>query len=489
MRPASIRPRLAVAAILISALAAPSQALADKTWQQPFSVPVTGETYAIQPYVDEAGSSSLNWMQPGPQNEGAASLLTASRLAGAGFGPSQKFVFPFPYPPRQFPDYECLCQAVANARGDAVAAWIAGDFRTRLRIALRPSGQAVGPTSTVARNPASDGGPPEVTINDRGDAAVLWEVYDRTGDWTGEAVAVKPPGGGFGRPQMAMRPDSYDDLQDFVIDDRGDVMIGWIRHYSNARDRLFLRYRPAGGRFGNAIPTPLRISRRVFDPAIQIAMNSRGDALIISSEPPESRGSAKIRAVVRTSNGAFGSVETIDSFVAPKPAKGIEPNPANPEGELGTAFGAPSAKLSDSGEAIATWLHPDSATQERIVASIRVPGAHFGSPQTLATGGRVQISFNGASVPQLSPGDLAIDAQGDAVASWIRLDDPKTDHIEASVRAAGGVFSAGTNISSPGQTVGGASVFVRPSGDALAAWPRVDAKGNSLSIDGVAYSP
>jgi hypothetical protein len=124
----------------------------------------------------------------------------------------------------------------------------------------------------------------------------------------------------------------------------------------------------------------------------------------------------------------------------------------------------PDIAVNADGDAVAAWSRSDG-TNQRIEAAIRPAGGSFGAVQTLSAAGQ------NARHPK-----VAIDAQGEATAVWERNNDaPLTGSAaQVAIRRPGQSFGAAKNLSVPASGVyaGWEDVGVNAHGDAVAVWAR-----------------
>jgi hypothetical protein len=130
-------------------------------------------------------------------------------------------------------------------------------------------------------------------------------------------------------------------------------------------------------------------------------------------------------------------------------------------------FGAsgPQVGVDQSGNAISTWTQNDGSN-DRILAAYRTSGltTFFAGIQTISAAGQ------NASEPQ-----VAVDANGDAVAVWSRFDGTRL-RIQAAYRPAGATSSFGS-VQDVSDTIGEAfapQVGISADGEAIAIWVRFD---------------
>ena len=133
------------------------------------------------------------------------------------------------------------------------------------------------------------------------------------------------------------------------------------------------------------------------------------------------------------------------------------------------AFGAHVA-VDGRGGVLAAWLRSDGESV-RVQVAERSREGDFGAPADLSAAGRDATGVQ-----------VALDADGDAIATWCQSDGSRT-RLYAALRRAGGDFTAPGPISPPDvaardcdrPTWGLPQIAFGPSGDALAAWSAVPA--------------
>jgi hypothetical protein len=126
-----------------------------------------------------------------------------------------------------------------------------------------------------------------------------------------------------------------------------------------------------------------------------------------------------------------------------------------------------------NGDAIAVW-QSWGGVNPVIEATERPAGGSFSAPQTLSD------SSGYAMFP-----DVAADAQGDAVAVWIRFEGPEA-RVQASYRPAGGSFSAPQTLSPAGYEAREPHVAMNAAGQAVVVWTLYAPAGEKIQAASVA---
>jgi hypothetical protein len=122
---------------------------------------------------------------------------------------------------------------------------------------------------------------------------------------------------------------------------------------------------------------------------------------------------------------------------------------------------APQVAVDAKGNAVFTWIRSDGANL-RVQARARSAAGALSAVQTLSAAG--SSAFN----PQ-----VAVDANGNAVFAWQRFDGANR-RVQARARSAAGVLSAVQDISEAGQDAFNPHVAVDTNGVAVFAWRRSD---------------
>ena len=171
----------------------------------------------------------------------------------------------------------------------------------------------------------------------------------------------------------------------------------------------------------------------------QVAFDSQGNALAVW---PRSDGPDQvIQASFRPAGGSFGAIDDISDVSTRCDSCG-----------LGVAV-----EFDAQGNALALWNQADGADQ-RIYAGFRPAGGSFGEAAPISDAG------GDACCP-----DLALDAQGNALATWGRFDGTNI-RVEAAFRPAGGSFGDPETLSAEDQDGTAPSVAFDAQGNALIVW-------------------
>lgn len=154
----------------------------------------------------------------------------------------------------------------------------------------------------------------------------------------------------------------------------------------------------------------------------------------------------RIMAVTRPAGGEWSAAQAISAEGA---AVAEVPSPA--------VFD-PALAVAPDGHAIAVWRYRDGGGYV-VEAAVRPPGGPWGAPQVISRAAR-----------RYDAPVVTMDADGDAVAAWVRHGQTGMS-VEAVSRPAGGGWSAPVTISAAGATeVTRPAVGVGADGTAVAAW-------------------
>src|SRR3954451_560852 len=135
----------------------------------------------------------------------------------------------------------------------------------------------------------------------------------------------------------------------------------------------------------------------------------------------------------------------------------------------------PQVAVDDGGDAVFVWQRVDASGDLRIQARARSATGGLSPVQTLSDAGQ------DASLPQ-----DAVDADGDAVFTWLRYDGTTSCggvgcfRVQARARSAAGILSGVQTLSDAGRNANDPQVAVDPNGDAVFAWTRYDGTNNRI---------
>jgi hypothetical protein len=269
-----------------------------------------------------------------------------------------------------------------DADGDAVVAWMRSDG-TNNRIELRSLSAAggLGPIETLSKA-GEDAFDPQVSIDADGDAVATWTRSDGANS---RIQARTFSAAGVVGPRQTLSDAGEDAFNSAVAsDDDGDTVIAWER-FDGTNVRIEARTLSAAGVLG-----PVHIlsdaSRDAFDP--HVAIDPDGDAVVTWWRFDGSHDRVEARAI--SAAGVLGAIKTIS--------------------KAGQNALAPQVALDADGDAVIAWQRSDGAN-ERIQARTLSAAGVLDSIETLSEAG--EDAFD----PR-----LAVDADGNAVVTWVRFD-------------------------------------------------------------------
>ncbi len=379
-----------------------------------------------------------------------------------------------------------------NAPGQAVVAW---DAPTGVRAVVGDRAGGLHPAAQLS--PAADtSGSPQVAIDDRGDAIVVWETYRATGGGgcstcgahlvsNGVWAAMRRSGSGFAAPVALAGPqrDTGADIQlaypQLAMSATGHAVVAWsspagamaafrspgeeigaaqrvlpadfgVRSAAIAGDGQTLlgdgtgrvAIRPAGGTFG--APASLPGSAIPYGPPALLAANASGDALAAY------RGARGVVVSRRPAGGGWGEPETL------------------------TSVGGASARavaLSDSGSGMVTFAQstgdPRAGGRVNLLAATIAPGKPPAVEQVEASGLDVDMSFDSAG--------LDMDGTGASAVAFNRSDGLLAPGVaRLAYRPAPGPLAVVGTLTAPDASRhaygDGADVALAGAGDMLATW-------------------
>jgi hypothetical protein len=271
-------------------------------------------------------------------------------------------------------------EVASDADGDAVAVWERSDgLDWRAQARTISAAGVLGPIRTLSRSGGSAAGALIASGAD-GDALAVWGRSDGSNHRV-QARSISPPGV-LGPIRTLSRAGDRASAAGIASAANGDAIAIWRRFDSATSNRVQARTISAAGALG-PIQTLSAAGESDFPP--QIASDADGDAVAVWGF----RG-YRIQARTISSAGVLGPIEVL----------------SDPDG---TPTVLPEVASDGNGGAIAVWLGHDGS-HYRIQARTISAASTLGPIQTLSPAGK------DASAPE-----IAVDADGDAIAVWARL--------------------------------------------------------------------
>jgi hypothetical protein len=288
------------------------------------------------------------------------------------------------------------------------------------------------------------------------------------------------------------------------MDGSGNAVVVWVQGGSGP---IKVASRPAGGLFSQAVDLS---AVGVSVGAPKVAIDAAGAVVAVWRRATAT--SAAIQHAIRPAGGVFSAPADLSA----------------PNGHANT----PQLAMDAAGDAVAVW-QARNGIHDQIQAASRKPGAGFSSLESLSALGRnaqtpeVAVGPGGAAVvawaretagapagpyeiqavtrsaggsfspvadlsggtpggPSAAP-QVAMDAAGDAVVVWRRLDATGLSRVEGAIRPAGGAFSRPTELSAPQSYAIHQAAAIDGGGDAVAVWTAFVPGSSSSRIQAAVY--
>ena len=272
---------------------------------------------------------------------------------------------------------------------------------------------------------------PQVAVANNGDAVFAWLRSD------GSNVRVQTraltAAGVLSPVQNISLPGNDASDARVAIDADGDSVFTWHR----SDDSIQTRARTAAGQL-SAVQQVSPAGQDAEFP--ELAVDNAGDA--VYAWQVTSGGTGWIQTRTRTAAGSFGATQDLFS-------------------PLAQGFFQHQVAVDADGDAVFAWLAFDG-TNFSIQARALSKAGLLANIQTISPAGE------DGSAPQ-----LAIDAAGDAVLTWV-VQDQLVDRVQARARTAAGLLSPVQTLSDAGRDADLPQVAVDRDGDAVIAWLRSD---------------
>jgi hypothetical protein len=313
-------------------------------------------------------------------------------------------------------------------------------------ISLIASASAAAAPTWLAPHPVSaagtDNDKAQVAFGANGDSAAIW--LQGTTVW----ASLRPAGGSFGSPQMLGTGTD----PAVGVDGQGRAVAIWT--VKSAKPQVFYATAPSGGSFGGATPLSDAADSVITTPNYRqtaLAVSPNGEAVAAWSVVGDLEPN-RVRVAVAPPGGAFGGPQSFDdAYTYNSDADNVHLGPA------------PAVGVNRDGTAVLAFVK-DVGAVPTLYASARAPGGGFGPAGSVSTAGehvvfgRVDVNEGGAAlltwaalVPGSTPGEF-------------------TDFLEASVRPAGGSFSAVKKVSGSVDQINSWGGVIEPDGTARVVW-------------------
>ncbi len=384
-----------------------------------------------------------------------------------------------------------LTQVAVDADGDAVFAWVRLDGpNQRIQTRARSATGALGPLRTIS--PAGqNASTPRVAVDADGDAVFAWQRSDGTNSRI--QTRALSAAGALSAVQTVSPAGENATQPGVAVDADGDAVLVWTR-WDGSHYRVQARGRSAAGAL-SAVDTLSGAGQNAFGfTGPQVAVDVDGDAVFIWERSDGTN--TRVQARARSAAGTLSAVQTLsaagghgtnpelavdadgDAVLAWAYSERVGAQGYHIQTRARTAAGAlspvqeisaagqsgvrPHVGVDADGDAVITWLRFDSALTYSVMARARTATGGLSAQQIVSPSG------NSSAVPQ-----VAVDADGDAVFAWAHSDGTN-QRAQARTRSAAGILGAVKNLSAAGQDATVPQVAIDAGGDAIVGWQRSD---------------
>lgn len=382
--------------------------------------------------VDASGNAVMTWIRSLDEFENGDWKIQARRRSATGVlgpiltvaGSNYNVVYP---------------RVAVNPVGQAMLAWASSDG-TRFRIQARTLSATgvLGPIKTISRR--GNAREPEVAIDANGNAAFIWEIPLPGGK---QIQARTLSATGILGPLLRLSPaNKYSSSARVGIDTDGDVIFSWA-YFTGAFYSVQARTLSAAGVLGSVLT--LSPAGQDTGPP-ELAVQPNGSAVFVWWADGE------IQARRLFSTGALGPIKTI--------------SPSSPFNQLDS-----DVAVDRRGRAVFTWSFYNGTSyqvQARTLSARDVLGPMRAISQP--------DGYNAGT--GMSP-QVAVDIDGDAVITWVFHVDSTHSRAQARALSNAEVLGRLQNLSEP-RLWDPPQVAVDADGDALAVWSVGDYVGFRL---------
>jgi hypothetical protein len=374
----------------------------------------------------------------------------------------------------------------ADPGGSAIAVWFQKEgVIGRIGASWYVPGQG-WETPEVISPAGATSGVPKVGVDSSGNAIAVWRQKHTTmnifGAWAnrytgtswGTAESIGAVGSSFG-----------DFIIEVAVEPDGDAMSVWHQRDGDRADVWANRY-ASGGPWGTATLIETENGGTARNP--EVAVDANGNAIAVWAQ---NDGMDNFAAANRyPAGGAWGTAQSIDNAPGVSSDVGVASDPAGNAIAVWTGVGlranryaivggwgtdvdlrsdltggiaTPDVAVGQDGSAVAVWVQSDGALNN-IWANRYVPGNDWGTAKLIETGDTGHANWP----------NVAVDADGDAVAVWHQSDGTRTN-IWANQYVAGQGWAKAELIES--EDLGDAQrprIAVDPDGNAIAVWYQDD---------------
>jgi hypothetical protein len=434
---------LAVGASLL--LAAPAGAA--PTWLAPSKLSAAGRSAETpQVSVDAQGDALAVWARV-DEGSGLTVIEASGRPAGSGSWQS----------PVKLSDpmlQGTVPEVALDSSGDAVATWLSYDgseysIDAATRPGLNGAWQSPVTLKTVGMSLMEPAGP-DLAVDPAGEAVVVWPRAEKTIE-----ASTKPAGGSFQTPETLSSGAEAQHPAEVAIDAAGEATAVW-EGKSGGDVLTTAAIKSAGGKWqaAKALSAP---GGNANEP--RVAMNARGDAVAIWER---FEGEEIIEAASKPASSSTWGAPT--GLTKPETGKG------EPAGQQ--------VAIDASGDLVGVWSRTDASHDIVEATDGHVSRASWTAP--------VAVSGLGGNVEEAP--EVSVNGAGNAVVVWERLSGTSEVIEAASGLAASGSWQAPVALSANGNQAAEAQVAVDAQGNAAATWKRFDGTSYIAEATGFAFA-
>jgi hypothetical protein len=329
-------------------------------------------------------------------------------------------------------------QVALDSHGDAVAVWESFDgseyaIEAATRSGLGGSWQVPVVLKMVGTMPSAG---PDLAIDPQGDAIAIWPREEKTIE-----AAGRPAGGLFQKPETLSSTAQAQHRAEVGIDAAGDATAVWEEDIGG---EIFTEAssKTVGGKWQTAVSLSAA-GGNANEP--RVAVDAQGDAVAVWER---FEGEEIIEAASRPRSGSV--------WVKPVALTKPEPGKGEPAGQQ--------VAIDGQGDAVAVWSRTNGTHDFVEAANGRTSSSVWQSPITL--------SGPGATVEEAP--QVAVNDSGDAVVVWERSNGVHEIIEGSSGSAAAGSWQTPVSISADGEEAGEPQVALDAQGAAIAVWKRFD---------------
>ena len=331
-------------------------------------------------------------------------------------------------------------QVAVNASNDAAFAWIqdaGGTDEVKARLRTDNELGTIEHVSDIGDSTDD----PAIAIEPHGDAVVAWE---RTvSNYSVIEARTVATDGTLGPIHTVSTNTQLSATNPSVaVDDAGNAVVAWNQS-AGWDSEVMARTLSASGALGPAV---LAVSTPGVDASLaDVGYDANGVATIAYGESDGTYMLATARTLSAT--GVLGTPKTLSA--APYSAHNLD------------------MAIEDDGDKVFVW---DQIVGSDTLVLSRTLSATGGLGQNIET-------LSSTGVDAYYP-EVGVDDDGDAVATWLRVDAPDYQ-VQARTRSADGTLGGSIlTLSQPGRAAGAPDVAVAANGIAVFAWARADANGD-----------